>query len=264
MKYSIGDVSKILHVSKEMIRYYEKQGALKPTRIEDNNYRTYSTMDIFFLMEMIRYQSFGLTIKEVTELVQDHYMDHYADHLERYYQQLQKEIAYKSLLKERVKEMSMRARTSQLNLGKYWFKEIPSMELIFLCTESNEDYDKISLSEEVRESLFQEEHFTFFESVAMFEEQKNTWWYGINQQYAEALPLNYDYGRTLEQKLCLCTMIDMGEVGAFSRSMLEPVMEYAEKNGYVIDGMIRGMIVCRGYESGTFQRILELQVPIKH
>lgn len=264
MQYSIGDVSKILNISKEMIRYYEKQGALKPTRIEDNNYRMYSTMDIFFLMEMIRYQSFGLTIKEVTELVRDHYMDHYADYLEGYYQQLQKEIVYKSLLKERVKEMSIRARTSQLNLEKYWFKEIPSMDLVFLCTELNDDYDKILLGEDVRASLFQEENFTFFESMVIFEEGKNTWWYGINQDYADALSLNYDYGRKLEQKLCLCTMIDMGEVGAFSRSMLDPVMEYAEKNGYVIDGMIRGMIVCRGYENGIFQRILELQVPIKH
>ena len=29
MEYKIGEVSKILNISKEMIRYYEKQGILK-------------------------------------------------------------------------------------------------------------------------------------------------------------------------------------------------------------------------------------------
>ena len=42
MEYKIGEVSKILNISKEMIRYYEKQGILKPSRKEDNNYRTFS------------------------------------------------------------------------------------------------------------------------------------------------------------------------------------------------------------------------------
>ena len=58
MEYKIGEVSKILNISKEMIRYYEKQGILKPSRKEDNNYRTYSVMDVFLLMEIIRYQLF--------------------------------------------------------------------------------------------------------------------------------------------------------------------------------------------------------------
>ena len=49
MEYKIGEVSKILNISKEMIRYYEKQGILKPSRKEDNNYRTYSVMDVFLL-----------------------------------------------------------------------------------------------------------------------------------------------------------------------------------------------------------------------
>lgn len=48
MEYKIGEVSKILNISKEMIRYYEKQGILKPSRKEDNNYRTYSVMDVFY------------------------------------------------------------------------------------------------------------------------------------------------------------------------------------------------------------------------
>lgn len=63
MEYKIGEVSKILNISKEMIRYYEKQGILKPSRKEDNNYRTYSVMDVFLLMELFAINQFILESK---------------------------------------------------------------------------------------------------------------------------------------------------------------------------------------------------------
>ena len=64
-----------------MIRYYEKQGILKPSRKEDNNYRTYSVMDVFLLMEIIRYQSIHFGIKDISELLNEHYLENYAQHL---------------------------------------------------------------------------------------------------------------------------------------------------------------------------------------
>ena len=49
MEYKIGEVSKILNISKEMIRYYEKQGILKPSRKEDNNLSYIFSHGCFFI-----------------------------------------------------------------------------------------------------------------------------------------------------------------------------------------------------------------------
>ena len=95
MEYKIGEVSKILNISKEMIRYYEKQGILKPSRKEDNNYRTYSVMDVFLLMEIIRYQSIHFGIKDISELLNEHYLENYAQHLYQYYQEIDQDIIKK-------------------------------------------------------------------------------------------------------------------------------------------------------------------------
>ena len=92
MEYKIGEVSKILNISKEMIRYYEKQGILKPSRKEDNNYRTYSVMDVFLLMEIIRYQSIHFGIKDISELLNEHYLENYAQHLYQYYQEIDQDV----------------------------------------------------------------------------------------------------------------------------------------------------------------------------
>lgn len=264
MEYSIGDVSKILHISKEMIRYYEKQGALKPSRKEDNNYRTYSTMDVFFLMEIIRYQAVGLSIKEITNLLEDNFMDNYANYLESFRHRLQEEVTLKLLLKERIKEMALRAKTSQMNLNKYWFKEIPTHDLVFLCEEKNDEYNQISIHKKNRHILFNEMNFAFFESVVLFEENGNTWWYGINQEYNDILHLDYVNEKSIPQALCLCSVVNMGEIGEFDSSVLEPIFQYMDQMGYEMEGVIRGMIVCRGFQEKEFQRILEIQVPIKH
>ena len=39
--YSIGEVSTLLNLSRDMIRYYEKQGAIRASRGAENNYRRY-------------------------------------------------------------------------------------------------------------------------------------------------------------------------------------------------------------------------------
>ena len=130
MEYKIGEVSKILNISKEMIRYYEKQGILKPSRKEDNNYRTYSVMDVFLLMEIIRYQSIHFGIKDISELLNEHYLENYAQHLYQYYQEIDQDIIKKILLKERVKELAERIETCKFNLGKYWVKNVPANQLM--------------------------------------------------------------------------------------------------------------------------------------
>ena len=143
MEYKIGEVSKMLNISKEMIRYYEKKGALSPSRVQDNNYRTYSSMDVFLLMEIKRYQALGISVKEITNLFSDNYMQQYASYLHQYHYQLSNDIQHKMLMQERVKELAERALTSQVNMNLYWFKLIPEHQLLFLCDSHGDDYEKI-------------------------------------------------------------------------------------------------------------------------
>lgn len=50
MKYFVGDLARILNLSSEMIRYYEKMEMFKPHRQEDSNYRIYSAKDVILLV----------------------------------------------------------------------------------------------------------------------------------------------------------------------------------------------------------------------
>ena len=60
MRYKIGDVSRILGISTDLLRYYEKKGVVQPQKDKNNDYRYYDTWDINFLIDCLWFKRFGL------------------------------------------------------------------------------------------------------------------------------------------------------------------------------------------------------------
>ena len=118
---------------------------------------------------------------------------------------------------------------------------------MFLTNGKGDDYDKLQISIENRNLLFSKERMVYVESMVLFEKEKETWWYGMEERYIESLQLSFKDEKYLKKQLCLCTMIDMGEIGCFNRNQLENIL---------------GIIVGSGYEGENFQRIMEIQIPI--
>ena len=71
MKYKIGDVARILGISPDLLRYYEKKGIVHPVKDAHNDYRYYEAWDINFLMDCIWYKSFHFGIDQVAEIITD-------------------------------------------------------------------------------------------------------------------------------------------------------------------------------------------------
>lgn len=70
--YSIGEISKIVRISSDTLRYYDQIGLLKPHRVNGSNrYRLYSkeqVQDILFILEMKEY---GFSLDEIRGLLPD-------------------------------------------------------------------------------------------------------------------------------------------------------------------------------------------------
>lgn len=70
--YTIGEISKIVRISANALRYYDEIGLFKPIATQnDNQYRYYSdtqVKDIMFIMELKQY---GFTLIEIKELMQN-------------------------------------------------------------------------------------------------------------------------------------------------------------------------------------------------
>ena len=69
LKYKIGDVARILGISPDLLRYYEKKGVVAPEKNRENSYRYYDAWDINFLTDCLWFKNFGFSIEQVAEIV---------------------------------------------------------------------------------------------------------------------------------------------------------------------------------------------------
>lgn len=117
--YTIGDISKIVNISANTLRYYDEIGLLKPHLVENTNqYRYYSDSqikDITFILELKQY---GFSLEEIKILVQDKSNDRLKPMLEQKLIELQGDM---DELKERY--VILEKRIYKANREEFKMKE---------------------------------------------------------------------------------------------------------------------------------------------
>ena len=109
--YTIGEISKIVNISANALRYYDEIGLIKPILIQNNNqYRYYSDIQIKDILLVLELKQYGFTLEEVKELLQNKNNMKYKLMLEEKHAKLYNEIARLKdssiLLEKRISEMS--------------------------------------------------------------------------------------------------------------------------------------------------------------
>lgn len=73
--FRIGDVSRMLQIPRETIRYYEDYGILHPARDQENGYRYYTLMDQTQLLQYKKYRELGLSMEEIARIMESGTME---------------------------------------------------------------------------------------------------------------------------------------------------------------------------------------------
>ncbi|MBQ5813182.1 MAG: MerR family transcriptional regulator [Clostridia bacterium] len=102
MRYKIGDVAKILGISTDLIRYYEKKGVVSPEKGQHNSYRYYDTWDINFLIDCLWYKNFGFSIDEIAVIESESTYDSLIDGIEKKSAEIAEAAKRYQLLHERL------------------------------------------------------------------------------------------------------------------------------------------------------------------
>ena len=99
--YTIGELAKILGITAETIRYYERKGIIAPIHDQETGYRYYTTWDLHMLIRARCYLGFGLSIEETAGILQSKSLEEIDDLLEKQEQIIEKNIIYQmNLLKK--------------------------------------------------------------------------------------------------------------------------------------------------------------------
>lgn len=264
MKYRIGDVSKILKISDQMIRYYEKCGVITPKRSGDGNYRYYTDMDIFQLFDAMRYKEWNINIAEISDLISNDYYDQLSFRLRQYEESVAKEIQYKTILKNRIEELRKKITSGKFNIGRYWADIIPEHYMYYMGVSHGDEYDISDLDGRMADQIYSSELISFFDVAVEYEQNNGQWWYSIQKEYHDALNIR-DYGKykVIPETLCLNTIVDMGEPGEFSEERYKPLLTYAKEHDLSINDHVNGVIIGRGMDNDRFCRLMLMNIPVR-
>ena len=122
MKYKIGDVARILGISTDLLRYYEKIGVVRPVKHKANDYRYYEAWDINFLMDCLWMKGFGFGIEEIGHMVTSCPYDELMDHFRHKEGDLAEELKWKELVLRRLRRHRKEVAAARDYVGQQLFK----------------------------------------------------------------------------------------------------------------------------------------------
>ena len=262
-KYRIGEIAELLNVSKEMIRYYERCGIIAPDRTE-SNYREYSALDQFSLMEAVVLSNFHLNIAEIGRVKNLEYSETMQNHLRKFISETVENISHEKLLIERAQEFSLCIDTGQRNIGRTWIKKVDNTYWFPYLNSHNDQYDAILMPDECRKLFLSRRITAFLDALISFEEDRERWYLSLKEKYTDDIDLKSIKGLfRVPEHFALCTIIDMGEIGTFERGKIDELLQNLQKDVERSTFPPVGMLLQRGVDQNRYHRLIEIQIPIK-
>ena len=134
-RYSVGDFASKLGVTSALIKYYEKQGLLKP-EIQNAGYRYYTVRGIPLILDVIKWKNMGFSAKDVVSLMQATRYEQLSDLLLSNRSAIEQQIRYLQGVLDYTDQMgisqSLYTQKSDWDIGYYG-------DFYFLPTHTNQE-----------------------------------------------------------------------------------------------------------------------------
>lgn len=266
MKYTAKDVCKIYHVNRETLRYYERIGLIRPEIDESNRYRYYDDWSLNFIGECRKYRSMGLSIKDISEILEKDSLQDFTKRLELQQKEIQKQLTFYTKWSKRNEEyiQSLKRLTSLSQCCELSESE-PTYFIPF-----RQKYDQIMNEPTLEAMKALMEHHTFVDSVLYIPSKdfqnytENFYWgHAICEKWLNDLDIPTDKMMFFPKKQCICTAINAGERWGMNYHLFDHVRQYMSDHQYILDGDIFGNLLTRVHENGNYCRYLEMYFPVK-
>lgn len=271
--YTIGEIAKLLGVSSEQIRKYEKEGLLSIYR-DENNYRYYESPDLTLLMLIRKYRNLDFSIKEIKTLLNgnlDECLNLYTDCASRIDEKIQRLNDMKNhVLDNHVKLMQLKKYDSEIMLEQmptlkgFIYRNNRTIMTDFL---NNEQLGQIMKSVppltyiiNYDNSILKNRDGDAFYSVG----------YACDTSYDVCLPKGSSYFET-KPKLCVTIVIKhtvniieekWENSNVYNDFLRSGVLDYIEANKYSVCGDILGIKLFDYYNSESFVHYIKYWIPV--
>ena len=266
-RYRIGDVAKILGISPDLLRYYEKKGVVRPVKDKTNDYRYYEAWDINFLVDCLWFKNFGFGIDQISHMVTDCSRESLRETMQDKQAELREMIRRQQLLLRRAEQYCDGLERAARDLGRCDL--IMSPETVRYLNRYNFLYDKSADLQQLSQEWLQ--YMPFIHRC--FEIERDVLLSG-GSEYAWGFALDMDYVREfgvkieppvvqLPSQLCLHSVFKSAGKDQFAPRHMAYMVSYAEKNGLAITGSAHGNLLCSALEDGALTGYFEVWLPVE-
>ena len=150
VRYSISKISRIVGISAEAVRLYEKKGVVVPKRNSDNGYRSFHTLDVGTLLRCRTYAQMGFSLDETAKLINGTSVEDVHALLSRQADAMEREMERKRRTLNRVHDLNRQILACEKEAGTFRIEAHPG---IFQLDYRHND---VILDDEARMALYPE------------------------------------------------------------------------------------------------------------
>lgn len=267
MKYKIGDVAKILGISPDLLRYYEKKGIVHPEKDPDNDYRYYEPWDINFLIDCLWYKGFGFSLEQIARILTQSNVKDVIYDMDAVEEEIEKSIMRQELLLSRSREHVSSIQRMRNNFGKCDLEHSP--EVYRYLNRYNFIYDNSKELQQLSQRWLEYMPFVNRCFEIKTEDLSNDtdnyfWGLSLSMKYVEKLrvPLEEPVAH-IPSEYCVHSFFKSSGKTGFSPRQLERVMDYIKENGLTVTGNARGNLVCSVIDEGKLTGFFEVWIPVE-
>ncbi|ALR99952.1 hypothetical protein ATZ33_00710 [Enterococcus silesiacus] len=128
-KYKTSQIFKIMGLSRDTLRHYEKEGIIAPTKDKDNHYRQFQFKDIYTLLVTGFYKKRGLTLKEIKEVKAGYDADQLQSLLIKKQQKLRDNIKEQERMIKEIEQTLAFTEMFEQHLNNFTIQDFPFFEV---------------------------------------------------------------------------------------------------------------------------------------
>ena len=259
-EYSIGKVAKLLGLSIEGIRSYERAGIISSRRTDENSYRKYSYLDITSLVRARMYRAFGFSLSETELLTNQHEIDDILTALHCREEKIRMEIVLQKAKLSLLEELTEKIEEIENMTGDIELCKSPSSYRMEFSKNGEIDY-----TEETVANFRRFVDCLPFSRISSRYSEVNV--YGglaIDADFASLCGLETSGGKIqyLPSQLCLKLVISEEENGFADSSRLEPLYEFADYHRFHLSKDLIGYTILGISKSKAYRRYREIYAPV--
>lgn len=260
MYLTVGEISKVLGISSEMIRFYVREGIITPMKNEENNYWEYSSTDVMVLSDILFYRDLELPLKDIKSILNGLPVEEIGRIIEERKKDAEESIKRYQNVLNKLEEWEEWYRDEMDLIGKYKIGKMPS-ELRKAGYLDEEDHIAIYLKSGLK--IHREDWI--YVSLSFYcnifdEEIKMKRYLSVNKTRETEQSNCGDDVIEESADRCIYTQVHYSDDVL---AMINPLIQYARENGYQLTGEIYGRENTNYFIDGKRLGLYRLYAPIK-